>query len=182
MTYLNTMIRLLRFDLAPVRQLDLKQLQGYCIINLLILGLIYGYSASFFSKIVLIEKGFDTGSFNAAKIIIAGIPVAFLMHAGAALFVWVFLRAIGGKANFIMCYFNIGVASISLWPLAPFIAAIQTNTQIPLMVGLALCFSLYGFAVNVLMIKATFQLSQLKMFIATSVTVTYIGCFLYLWV
>ena len=182
MNYFNSMIRLLQFDIAPVKKLSLKQLQYFAILNVVILGLIYGFSASFFSKIVLVEKGFDASSFNALKIIIAGIPIAFLMHAGAALFIWVFLRAIGGKANFIMSYFNIGVASISLWPLAPLVAAIQTGSRIPLMVGLAVCFSLYGFAVNVLLIKETFQLSRVKMFLATSVTVMYIGCFLYLWV
>ncbi|MCK5163333.1 MAG: hypothetical protein KAQ72_06435 [Desulfobacula sp.] len=182
MNYFNSMIRLLCFDLAPIKNLSIKQLQYFCIINVAVLGLVYGFSASFFSKIVLIEKGFDASSFNALKIIVAGIPTAFLMHAGATLFIWVFLSAIGGKANFIMAYFNIGAASISLWPLAPFIAAIQTGSRIPLMIGLTVCFSLYAFFVNVLVIKASFQLSQAKMFIATSVTIMYIGCFLYLWV
>ncbi|MCD4719937.1 MAG: hypothetical protein K8S13_08755 [Desulfobacula sp.] len=182
MNYFNSMIRLLQFDIAPVKKLSLKQLQYFAIINVVILGLIYGFSAFFFSKILLVEKGFDASSFNALKIIIAGIPIAFLMHASASLFFWVFLKAIGGKANFILSYFNMGAASISLWPLAPFIAALQTGGQMPLMAGLAICFSLYGFAVNVLLIKETFQLSRVKMFIATSVTIIYIGCFLYLWV
>jgi len=182
MTYFNSMIRLLQFDIAPIKKLNMKQLQYFCIINVIILGVIYGFSAFFFSKIVLVEKGFDASSFNALKIIVAGIPVAFLMHASAALFVWVFLRAIGGKAAFILSYFNMGTASISLWPLAPFIAVLQTGGRMPLMVGMAVCFSLYGFAVNVLLIKETFQLSRIKMFIATSVTIIYIGSFLYLWV
>ncbi|WP_299978447.1 hypothetical protein [Desulfobacula sp.] len=182
MNYFNPMIRLLQFDIAPIKKLDIKQLQYSCIINVAMLGLIYGFSAFFFSEIILVEKGFDASSFNALKIIVAGIPVVFLMHASAALFVWVFLKAIGGKANFILSYFNMGAASISLWPLAPFVAALQTGSQMPLMIGLAICFSLYGFAVNVLLIKETFQLSRVKMFIATSVTIIYIGCFLYLWV
>ncbi|MBC2704284.1 hypothetical protein [Desulfobacula sp.] len=182
MNYFNSMIRLLQFDTAPIKKLNIKQLQYCCIINVVILGFIYGFSAFFFSKIVLVEKGLDTSSFNALKIIIAGIPIAFLMHASASLFFWVFLKAIGGKANFMLSYFNMGAASISLWPLAPFIAALQTGSNMPLMIGLTICFSLYGFAVNVLLMKETFQLSHIKMFIATSVTIIYIGCFLYLWV
>lgn len=182
MTYFNAMIQLLQFNITPMKQLDMKQLQYFCIINMIILGLIYGFSAFFFSKLVLVEKGFDASSFNALKIIIAGIPIAFLIHASAALFVWVFLKAIGGKADFILSYFNIGAASISLWALAPFIAALQISNRTPLMMGLTICFSLYGFAVNVVLIKATFQLSRVKMFIATSVSIIYIGSFLYLWV
>lgn len=182
MNYFNSMTRLLQFDIAPIKKLDIKQLQYFCIINVVTLGLIYGFSAFFFSEIVLVEKGFDASSLNTLKIIVAGIPIAFLMHASASLFVWVFLKAIGGKAPFILSYFNMGAASISLWPLAPFIAVLQTGSQMPLMMGLAICFSLYGFAVNVLLIKETFQLSQVKMFIATSVSIIYIGSFLYLWV
>ena len=182
MKYFTSMTRLIQFDSAPVKTLGIKQLQYYCIMNVMILGLIYGFCAFFSSRMILAEKGFDTVSFNAAKIIVAGIPAAFLMHAGTSLFVWVFLRAIGGKANFILSYFNIGVASISLWPAAPFIAALQTGSRMPFITVMALCFSLYGFAVNVLVIKSTFQLSRIKMLIATFVTVMYIGCFLYLWV
>lgn len=182
MIYLTTMARLVRFDIAPLKRLTLKQLQYFCILNLVILGLIYGCSAAFFSRLVLSQKGFDIDSFNAVKIIIAGVPAAFLLHAGAALFIWVFLRAIGGKANFIMSYFHIGVAAISLWPLAPVVAALQTGSQQPLMWGLAFIFTGYAFALSVRVIKASFQLSCIRMTIATTVTVIYIGCFLYLWV
>ncbi len=176
------MFGLLRFDLKPMAKLEIKTLQYFCIINLIVLGLIYGYSASVFSKIVIIEKGYDLSDFNAIKIILAGIPVAFLLHAGASLFIWVFLRAIGGKANFINAYFNIGVASISLWGLAPFVAALQVGNQMPALIGFTALFALYAFIINVLVIKKSFQLSQIKMAIATSVTIVYISSFLYLWV
>ena len=176
------MLRLLGLDSNRVTRLKIKQLQYYCIANVLILGLVYGAAASFFSRIVLVEKGFDAAAYNVVKIMVAGIPAAFLMHAGAALFVWVFLSAIGGKSNFILTYFNMGVAAAALWPAAPFIAALQTGNRGPIITGLAVCFSVYGFVVMVRMIKHAFQLSQAKMFIATSVTVLYIACFLYLWV
>ncbi len=115
MNYLSTMGNLLSF--TPTQwetQKDIKQLQLYCIINVLILGLVYGCSAALFSKMVLVERGFDATAANAAKIIIAGIPVAFFMHAGAALFIWVFLKAMGGKADFMTSYFHIGAAAISV--------------------------------------------------------------------
>ena len=183
MNYLSTMGNLLSF--TPTQwetRKDIKQLQLYCIINVLVLGLIYGCSAALFSKMVLIERGFDATSANAAKIIIAGIPVAFFMHAGAALFIWVFLKAMGGKADFMISYFHIGAAAISLWPLAPFVAVLQIGTTAPLLILIAGIFSLYAFAVNVRVIKSAFRLSALRMTLATSVTLIYISCFLYLWV
>ena len=182
MTYFKTMIRLLEFDSNRVTCLNIKQLQYYCIVNVLTLGLAYGAAASFFSRTVLVEKGLDAAAYNAVKIIVAGIPAAFLMHAGAALFVWVFLSAIGGKSNFIRTYFYMGVAAVSLWPAAPFVAALQTGSRGPIITGLAVCFSVFGFTVTVRMIKHAFQLSRARMFIAMSVTVLYITCFLYLWV
>jgi len=182
MTYCNTMIRLLKFDPIPVKRMNLKQLQYYCIINVIVLGLIYGGAAAFFSQIVLIENGFDSASFNGLKIMVAGIPVAFLMHAGASLFVWVFFSAIGGKSNFLLSYFHMGVAAVSLWPLAPFIAALQTGNRALIPICLTIIFSLYAFSVTVLLMRESFRLSRAKIVIATSITVLYIGCFLYLWV
>ena len=184
MNYLTSMGNILSFNAPPPlnSQKSVKQLQYYCILNVLILGLIYGCSAALFSQIVLVEKGFDAMGANAAKVIIAGIPVAFFMHAGAALFIWVFLRAIGGKADFMISYFYLGVAAISLWPLAPFVAVLQVGAPSPVFILLTGIFCLYGFAVNVRVIKTAFQLSAIRMTVATGVTLMYISCFLYLWV
>ena len=184
MNYLTSMGSILSFNDPPPldSEKSVKQLQLYCILNVLILGLIYGCSAALFSQIVLVDKGFDATTANAAKIIIAGIPVAFFMHAGAALFIWVFLRAMGGKANFMVSYFHIGVAAISLWPLAPFLAVLQVGAPSPVLAVLTGVFCLYGFAVNVRVIKTAFQLSAIRMTVATGVTLMYISCFLYLWV
>ncbi|MCG8683237.1 MAG: hypothetical protein MI892_00045 [Desulfobacterales bacterium] len=183
MNYLTTMGNLLSFTpFSWETEKEIKQLQFYCIVNVLVLGLIYGCSAALFSKLVLVEKGFDAQAVNVAKIIIAGIPVAFFMHAGAALFIWVFLKAMGGKANFMISYFHIGAAAISLWPLAPFVAVLQIGMSSPLLILLTGLFCLYAFAVNVKVIKSAFGLSALRMTLATSVTIMYISCFLYLWV
>ena len=182
MNYFLSMSRLLQFDLTSFNALNLKSRQYLCMVNVSILGLLYGLSASFFSHALLFEKGLDAGSVSTLKIILAGLPVAFLMHAGAALFVWVFLKAAGGKANFVMAYFDMGVAAIALWPIAPIVAAIQTGIQPPWLLILGFCLAIYGFAVNLNVIKKTFKLSRQRMALATSVTIIYIGCFLYLWV
>lgn len=183
MNYLRSMGNILTFNTSGLQKgMDIKRLQYYAILNVLVLGIIYGCSAAMFSRIILVENGFDATAYTPLKIIVAGIPVAFFMHAGAALFIWVFLKAMGGRANFLMAYFNIGMAAISLWLLAPFVAALQIGATSSLVILLTGIFSLYAFAVNVGVIKATFQLSNLKMTLATSVTLMYISCFLYLWV
>ena len=183
MNYLRSMGNILAFNpIGLQKRVDIKRLQVYAISNVLIIGIIYGCSAALFSRTLLKENGFEAAAFDPLKIIVAGIPVAFFMHAGAALFIWVFLKAMGGRANFLTAYFNIGMAAISLWLVAPFAAALQigaTAITVTLLTGI---FSLYAFAVNVRVIKAVFQLSNLKMTLATSVTLIYISCFLYLWV
>ena len=178
MNYLNTMGNILSFSqsFSLNTEKDVKQLQLYCIVNVLVLGLIYGGSAALFSSIFMGEN-----SANMAKIVIAGIPVAFFMHAGAALFIWVFLKAMGGRADFMTAYFHIGAAAISLWPLAPFVALLQIGAAAPLFLVLTGLLCIYAFAVNVKLIQSAFKLSALRMTLATSVTVMYISCFLYLW-
>ena len=183
MNYLNTMGNVLSFTpFQLTNEHQLKRLQYYCIINVLILGVVYGCSAAFFSGMVLAERGVADTGVNFIKIILAGIPTAFFMHAGASLFIWVFLKAMGGKSDFMTSYFHIGVASISLWPLAPFVAILQLGNHSGLLVLFSGIFCAYAFAVNINIIKQAFRLSALRMALATSVTLVYITCFLYLWV
>ncbi|MCG8532730.1 MAG: hypothetical protein MI749_19020 [Desulfovibrionales bacterium] len=182
MHYLKTMGNLLSFNAAILpRNTSLKKLQYYCIFNVLILGLIYGVSAALLADTLLQGQGLVKTNFNGIKVVVAGIPVAFLMHGGMALFAWVFMKAMGGTANFVTAYFYMGTALISLWPLAPFAAALQMGMITPLTKGFGLLFALYGFAVTVGAAQSAFQLSKVKMALATLVTVSYIGCFLYLW-
>lgn len=181
MHYLTTMGNILTFNTGGLSNgISLKRIQAYCIINVLVLGLIYGGSAAFFSRTLMMADGGQ--GFSTSKIIIAGIPVAFMMHAGAALFVWVFFRAIGGKADFLTAYFYMGVGAISLWCLAPFVAVLQISAALPLVKLLAGVFGLYAFSVMFAVSKTAFGLSGFRMTFATLVTVTYISCFLYLWV
>jgi hypothetical protein len=183
MNYLNAMGKML--SLSPYRvssEKALKRLQFYCILNVLVLGLIYGCSAALFSHMLLAQTGLAENQINLMKVVVAGIPTAFFMHAGAALFIWVFLKAMGGKSNFMISYFHIGAAAISLWPLAPFVALMQIGNQSGELLTIAGLLCAYAFAVNVQVIRQAFQLSVIRMTLATSVTLMYISCFLYLWV
>jgi hypothetical protein len=182
MNYVAATARLLRLDFSRVQQLPMAHIQYICIIHVAILGLIYGCTAALLAHGMLLDQAGDTASLNLGKIIIAGIPVAFLMHAGASLFIWVFLKAMGGNANFMTAYFFIGVAAISMWPLAPFLAILQTQTAGAAVSFAAVFPAVYALAVNAKMLQHVFALSFAKMVIALSTAIVYMGCFLYLWV
>ncbi|MCK5098542.1 MAG: hypothetical protein KAR45_10600 [Desulfobacteraceae bacterium] len=182
MNYFSIMIQVLGLKTSHIKQgTSLKQLQYHCMINVLISGLIYGMSALYFSGIILAQKGLAGGDLNSAKIVLAGISVAFLMHAGASLSIWVFFRGIGAGLNFLDLYMNIGKASISFWPLAPCIAAMQAGFNHYSLFIAIFIFFLYALIVNLRLIQAVSNLSNLKMIIASAVTLMYISCFLYLW-
>jgi hypothetical protein len=175
MNYSAAMTRLARLDPTGVRQLPMNHLPWICMFHVSVLGLIYGGTAAWLSRDMLLGQGL-------LKLTLAGIPVAFLMHAGAALFIWVFLKAMGGKAAFQTAYFFIGVAAISLWPVAPFLAMLQSQFSFGFaIVALCVIMSGYGLAVTARMIQDVFELSVIRMGIALSAAVIYIGCFLYLW-
>lgn len=175
MNYPFAMFRLARLDSSGVRQLPLNHLPWICICHVSLLGLIYGGTAAWLSRDMLLGPGL-------LKLTLAGIPVAFLMHAGAALFIWVFLKALSGNAPFLAVYFTIGVAAISLWPAAPFLAILQAPSPPgPAIIIVCGITGLYGLAVTAKMIQHALELSFVRMVIALSVAVLYIGCFLYLW-
>ncbi|MCF8089563.1 MAG: hypothetical protein K9K63_08635 [Desulfotignum sp.] len=175
MTYSAAMTRLAGLDPTGVRQLPLNLLPWICMFHVSVLGLIYGGTAAWLSRDMLLGQGL-------LKLTLAGIPAAFLMHAGAALFIWVFLKALGGNASFLTAYFTLGVAAISLWPVAPFLAMFQSQFS-PGFAIIALCviMGVYGLAVTARMIQNAFELSFVRMGIALSAALIYIGCFLYLW-
>ena len=175
MNYSAAMTRLARLDPSGVRKLPLNHLPWICMFHVSVLGLIYGGTAAWLSRNMLSGQGL-------LKLTLAGIPVAFLMHAGAALFIWVFLKALGGNAAFLTAYFFIGVAAVSLWPVAPFLAMFQSQFSPGFaIVSLCVIMGAYGLAVTARMIQDAFELSLIRMGIALSAAVIYIGCFLYLW-
>ena len=114
-------------------------------------------------------------------ILMVGASVAFLMHAGAALFIWVFCRGIGGNQFFSPVYMGMGAAAIAFWPVAPGLAAVQAGFMGPFLSVFTLAASLHAAAVVYITVREVTGLSHLKMSIASVVTIIYIGCFMYLW-
>ncbi|MFP4347147.1 MAG: hypothetical protein ACOCWY_05435 [Thermodesulfobacteriota bacterium] len=154
----------------------------YCMVNVAILGLVYGGSAIHLSKRLLTQGTINTLSFNPIFILTAGVGLAFLMHGGIALFIWVFCRGAGGCRQFMPPYLNIGAASIALWPLAPALAAYQIVRPGVFLIAYMILFAIYGGMVEYVGVHRASGLSTLKMAIVAVVTVIYIGCFLYLWI
>ncbi len=174
MTYTAAMFRLLKLDPSGVRQLSATRLPWICICHVCLLGLIYGGTAAWVSRELLSGQGLF-------RLIVAGIPVAFLMHAGATLFIWVFLKALGGNAAFLTAYFTLGVAAISLWPLAPFLAMLQSGAG-PVAAAGSVITAAYSLAVHIRALQNAFGISLARMILVMTAAIIYIGCFLYLWV
>lgn len=176
------MLQLLAFNRTVVPEIFKQGLSlGYCSLNVLILGLIYGCAAIYFSQPVLGGSQAAGATINPLIILMVGAAVAFLMHAGAALFLWVFCRGIGGNENFGPVYLAMGAAAIAFWPAAPGLAALQAGSVGPVLCVFTLVAVLNAAAVIYAVIREVSGLSHLKMAIASLVTLIYVGCFMYLW-
>lgn len=182
MTYFLKMSRLVRLDPAAFTHgPDAAPVMRHATINILVLGLIYGGCALGFGRNLIRTDTGQTVSFNPLLIIMVGISIAFLMHAGAALFFWVFSRGMGGRPQFMPVYLNVGVAGLTLWPLAPALAALQVGIQSSAVLIYTLFAGLYAMAGLFVAVKSATGLSSVKMTIAALGSLVYIGCFLYLW-
>lgn len=182
MPYLHDMKRLLRLDQTIYADLAARQLAlRYTVVNVLLLGLIYGVATLHFSHQLAARQGAVEIHFNAPLILMVGVSVAFLMHGAAALFIWVFCRALGGCPHFMTPYLNLGVAAIALWPLAPLVALLQVAPPGILIQAVGLAAAAYGLAVGYVAVAAASGLSRGKMIFCALATVFYVGCFLYLW-
>lgn len=182
MNYFQHMMRVLRLDgtvfttLAPTR-LPMR----YCMINVTVLGLIYGVASIQFAKEFLSRQPGAAVSFNPLMILMVGISIAFFMHGGLSLFVWVFCRGMGGNVQFMAPYLYIGTAAIALWPLAPAVSALQTGASGAALTLYTAVSAFYGASVIFIAVRAASGLSPVKMTLAAVATVVYVGCFLYLW-
>ncbi len=185
MNYLMHMKHILLPDSRTYQEIYDKNLSlRYCITNVFIFGLIYGVSVMHFSRDVLnsLSQHPDSVVYSKLMILMAGISVAFLIHGAGTLFVWVFCRGMGGRNNFMILYLNLGVGAISLWPIAPAIAAYHADFSGLFFFAYLTISILYGAAVLFISIKAASNLSRIKTVIVSVVTVMYTTCFLYLWV
>jgi hypothetical protein len=153
----------------------------YSVINVALLGLIYGAAALHFSRPVLERSGAFEGHYNPLLVVMVGVSLAFLMHGGAALFIWVFCRALGGCAIFMGPYLNLGAAAIAVWPMAPLVALLQVEPAGFTAWAATLASAAYAIAVGYTAVQAAAGLSRLKMFLCAAATLFYVACFLYLW-
>ena len=152
----------------------------FCVVNVSLLGLVYGMSAFYLSGAVLAE-GSAQVQVNPIMILMAGMSVAFLMHGGAALFFWVFCRGIGGNPLFMPIYLNLGIAALALVPLAPALAALQAGLRGGGLLVYTFVFTVYAGGVLYVAMRKAAGLAHWKMALAAAAAVIYIGCFLYLW-
>jgi hypothetical protein len=182
MNYFLHMLRILKLDASVYGDLASSQRpMRYCMMNVSMLGLLYGLASIQFAKLLLASQPEAVVAFNPLMILMVGVSIAFFMHAGLSLFVWVFCRGIGGNPQFMPTYLYIGMASIALWPLAPLVSALQAGGAGSALQLSATAATVYGAAVLFVAVKAASRLSSVKMSIAAVATVVYVGCFLYLW-
>lgn len=184
MRYFDDMLRALRLDDALWAELTRdRRVLRYAVANVLVLGLVYGASALWFSQRMLAARGLapEATTLNPVLVVLVGASVAFLMHGGLALFTWVFCRGIGGATAFLPLYLGMGAAAVALWPAAPAVALLQSGGRgAPLFVYLAAAVG-YGLAAQYPAVRRASGLSHLRMAAAGAFTLFYIGCFLYLW-
>lgn len=178
MNYLNDMIAVLRLEPDVWRRVgQSRKALHYTVANVLVLGLVYGFSVLTFGRRLL-----DPGAtFNPLLIMMVGVSVAFLVHGGAALYIWMFCRGIGGATAFFPFYLHAGVAAIGFWFAAPAVALAQTGAGgVPLRAYLAVSL-FYALAVLYPAVRQAASLSNRRMAIAAVLTLVFVGCLLYLW-
>lgn len=184
MDYFNTLWRILRIEEKVYQYIGSKGLSvRYSMINVFVLGLLYGlFSVSFLSAEVFRDFP-DPSSIITAKIIVAGtgVLVAYLLHLGVAFLFWTFCRAMKGETRFIPTYFNLGVAVAPLWFAVPGLAALRAGWSNPLIIVYAAAAGIYGFASFFIASKSTFGYTYKKMFIAMAMMLIFTVSFLALW-
>ncbi|MBU1566938.1 MAG: hypothetical protein KJ630_15100 [Proteobacteria bacterium] len=185
MDYFQRMLRILRFDEAVYREVIMqnKLSLAYTAINVAMFGLIYGFSATYFSQYILEPGDTDPLSFHIRlTLVLMGISVSFLIHGGMALFAWVFCRGFGGSTLFLPIYLALGMAWISFWPLAPALAALQVKLTGGLFFPIISAVLAFALTVVFHALKSASGLSQVRMLIVFAVIIVYICSFMYLWV
>jgi hypothetical protein len=186
MGYIQHMIRILRFEEAVYREIITKEKQSlvYSAVNVGMFGLIYGFSAVYFSR-YLLEPGAVVEPLPfliQLTLVLMGISVSFLIHGGMALFAWVFCRGFGGSTLFLPIYLALGIAWIAFWPLAPILAALQVKLTGGLFYPIFLAAAALAVTVVFHALKSASGLSLVRMLVVLVVIFVYIGSFMYLWV
>lgn len=184
MNYPSAMQAVLRLDesVYPAIMAENRTV-WYCVVNISVFGILHALFSLYFSNSMMAgSPSVESLSLaSRATIILVGVAVAFFMHAGAAMFLWVFSRGIGGNTAFFPVYFNLGISFIGLWPLAPVLAALQSGINGTALLFLLFIASLYALAVILFGTKSASGLSMTRMSAAMTITIIFVACFLYLW-
>ncbi len=183
MAYPRDLWRVLTLDGSVYADLHARnRALAVCVAHVALLGLIYGAASAHFGRQVLAAGGDPAAAFNPLFIVLMGVSLGFLMHAGAALFVWVFCRGLGGCAGFMPPYLNLGIAAAAAWPLAPVLVALQAGGASSWLTAGGWLLAGYAALAAFVAVRAAAQLTPLRMALAAVATLIYIACFLYLWV
>ncbi len=184
MGYFDAMWHVLRIEEKIYRDINSRGLTvRYALINVFILGVLYGLFSLSFLNTELFRDFPNALSVLVAKVIVVGtgIIVAFLLHLGAAFLFWTFCRAMQGETRFIPTYFNLGVAVAPLWLAVPGLTALHAGWGGPVVYLYAAITGLYAFSSFFVATKSTFGYSYKKMFIAMAMMLVFTVSFLALW-
>jgi hypothetical protein len=185
MNYFKAMLFVLKLDEKVYQEIASRGFSvRYSMINVLVLGILYGISSLFFiDPESLQDIGHPSGIMLVKFIvIITGILIAFLLHMGAAFLLWSFGRGVGGEGRFLSVYFNLGVAIVPLWFAVPGLAALQAGGRTPVVTTYAAVAGIYTLFSFFMATKSTLGLSYGKMFLAVAMMLVFIISFLYLWI
>ena len=156
----------------------------YCMISVAVFGFLHALSSLHFSNVVLTGGQITEPIPMVSQIVIImiGMVVAFFMHAGGAMFLWIFTRGVGGDTAFLPLYFNLGISFAGLWPLAPILAGFQSGIRGSIMYGVLGLATVYGITVVYYGTKSASKLSAAKTMMAMTATIIFVVCFMYLWI
>ncbi len=179
MNYFTAMKAVLQLDETVYTSIMAAgKISRYGVITIVIFGTIYALFALYFDGKLMSP---DIPALSRLFFIGFGIGVAFLMHAGASLYLWVFTRGAGGRVEFLPMYMNLSIAAAGLWPLAVVLPAYQSGIR-----GTGLYILLWGATVYGLLViaagaKNASRLSTARMIAAFAVCILVVGSMLYIW-
>lgn len=183
MAYFNYLGKLYRFDFSVFTPRELPAHPFLrTIINVMMAGFLYGgFSLLFNMQQLAIFVDSFSRNLTAGLIILTGIMVALILHAGATLFIWTFCRGVGGNTGLLEYYVVTGFAIPLLWAGMPFLAAQNAGVN-SFLVVIPLAVTAAAFlAALVASLKEVSGLPVSRLAAAFSLTVVFVGCFLYLW-
>ncbi|MCG8403108.1 MAG: hypothetical protein MJA84_16175 [Firmicutes bacterium] len=183
MAYFSYLSRLYRFDFSVFTPGELPArpfLSAFC--NVLVAGLLYGVS-SLLLNLEQLAVFTDAFSRNVASflIILSGVLVALVVHAGGTLFIWTFCRGVGGSTGLLNYYVGTGFAVPLLWPALPFLAAFGAGYTDLLVLAVLAVGAAAFLAALVASLREVSGLRTARLAAALSLTAVFVGCFLYLW-